>query len=706
MILSDLDILDRLESGDLDISPIEDLDMQLQPASVDLRLGEEFLEFQRTNIPYIHPDSEADAEGYVEETVVPNGEDFILHPGDFVLGTTRERVDIPDDLVAHVEGRSSLGRLAIVVHASLPYDEKVFLWTPEGGLGFYEIGEIVEQERVARAVSFDPQTMAVSTHRVTDHITNPTKQIYRVSLESGRTVRVTRDHNLFTLDAHGGVTRVASEDAEGTLVMIPENLPGSPTERRVLGEPVTGDETTALASDGGGSAAGRIQLPTDTESVPTTAETGVDGRSSSVAPGDVPLTTEFGVIAGAYLGAGTTDNGDVHVGPADPALLDRVAAWFREAGADVERVAPGADDSYVVVQAPVWAHRLRALDAGTDETGTLSIPDEVWDWPETALRGLLEGLTAAGVPTEPDHTASLSGPRPGPVSNSRDASARPAGPVARVSYLLDRVQQSRSAGDPPGLETCEGPAEGTQDNLKTEPEPDSASRFLPVPQALLGRNRQEAGLTVETVAEKSGIDESAVIALEDGNQSTVSHARLQRLRDCYAEAGASTGRLTQLLEGDVRFEQVTSVTATDRVEPTYDLEVQPGGQAIENFLGGSGGVFLSNTAGLCDPGYRGQITLELSNLGTAPVALSPGMRVSQLTFTELSSPADRPYGVDRGSKYQNQDGPQASRIGADPEFDDSTGDSPPAEDSSNGSGGNGSADDPGNGDGDMGADLG
>ncbi|ERH04617.1 MAG: hypothetical protein J07HR59_01753 [Halorubrum sp. J07HR59] len=82
------------------------------------------------------------------------------------------------------------------------------------------------------------------------------------------------------------------------------------------------------------------------------------------------------------------------------------------------------------------------------------------------------------------------------------------------------------------------------------------------------------------------------------------------------------------------------------------------------------------------------------------------MRVSQLTFTELSSPADRPYGADRGSKYQNQDGPQASRIGADPEFDDSTGDSPPAEDSSNGSGGDGSAGDPGNGDGDMGADLG
>ncbi|GAB3410467.1 dCTP deaminase [Haloparvum alkalitolerans] len=118
MILSDADILRRLEAGDLEIEPLDDVDQQVQPASVDLRLGEEFLEFQRTNIPCIHP-TEADEVGdYVTETHVPNGEDFILHPGDFVLGTTAERVAIPDDLVAHVEGRSSLGRLAVVVHAT------------------------------------------------------------------------------------------------------------------------------------------------------------------------------------------------------------------------------------------------------------------------------------------------------------------------------------------------------------------------------------------------------------------------------------------------------------------------------------------------------------------------------------------------------------------------------------------------------------
>jgi len=118
MILSDGDILRRLETGDLVVEPLDDIDLQVQPASIDLRLGREFLEFQHANIPCIHPNSENEVDEYVDETVVDEDGEYILHPGDFVLGTTHERVEIPDDLIAHVEGRSSLGRLAIVVHAT------------------------------------------------------------------------------------------------------------------------------------------------------------------------------------------------------------------------------------------------------------------------------------------------------------------------------------------------------------------------------------------------------------------------------------------------------------------------------------------------------------------------------------------------------------------------------------------------------------
>jgi len=118
MILSDADILERLRDGNLVVEPLEDVDMQVQPASIDLRLGSEFLEFKRTNIPCIHPNRDDEVNEYVTETYVEEGEEFILHPGDFVLGTTRERVEIPADLLATVEGRSSLGRLAVVIHAT------------------------------------------------------------------------------------------------------------------------------------------------------------------------------------------------------------------------------------------------------------------------------------------------------------------------------------------------------------------------------------------------------------------------------------------------------------------------------------------------------------------------------------------------------------------------------------------------------------
>jgi dCTP deaminase len=73
-------------------------------------------------------------------------------------------------------------------------------------------------------------------------------------------------------------------------------------------------------------------------------------------------------------------------------------------------------------------------------------------------------------------------------------------------------------------------------------------------------------------------------------------------------------------------------------------------------------IVVHATAGFIDPGFEGQITLELSNLGRTAVKLYPGMRVSQIVLHEMKSPAERPYGTQRGSKYQGQTGPVASRI--------------------------------------------
>ncbi len=125
MILSDQDILARLAKGDLVVDPLDDPDLQVQPASIDLRLGDEFLVFRNPHIPFIDPRAH-DVAGLTEKVKVEAGRTFILHPGEFVLGTTHERVRIPADLVAKVEGRSSLGRLAVVVHATAGFVDPGF----------------------------------------------------------------------------------------------------------------------------------------------------------------------------------------------------------------------------------------------------------------------------------------------------------------------------------------------------------------------------------------------------------------------------------------------------------------------------------------------------------------------------------------------------------------------------------------------------
>jgi dCTP deaminase len=124
MILSDRDIKARLAKGDLKIEPLSDPDLQIQPASVDLRLDRRFILFRSAQVTAIDPKAVPD--DLHEEYIAKEGEPFVLHPGDFVLGNTMERVTIPSDLVARVEGRSSLGRLAILVHATAGFIDPGF----------------------------------------------------------------------------------------------------------------------------------------------------------------------------------------------------------------------------------------------------------------------------------------------------------------------------------------------------------------------------------------------------------------------------------------------------------------------------------------------------------------------------------------------------------------------------------------------------
>ncbi len=116
-VLSDRDIRAAMQAGRVRVDPYDPA--CLQPSSVDLHLDREFRVFRNNRYPYIDP---RQAQPDLTEIVaVEDDEPFILHPGEFVLGQTLEWVELPDDLVARLEGKSSLGRLGLLIHSTAGY---------------------------------------------------------------------------------------------------------------------------------------------------------------------------------------------------------------------------------------------------------------------------------------------------------------------------------------------------------------------------------------------------------------------------------------------------------------------------------------------------------------------------------------------------------------------------------------------------------
>lgn len=124
-ILSDIDIKKYLDEGKIVINPLED-EKQIQPSSVDLRIGSEFKGFRIISKPYIDPRDDTDLESYMSSFSISDDEPFIIHPGEFTLATTHEVVKLPNDIVARVEGRSSMGRLGVTMHVTAGYIDPGF----------------------------------------------------------------------------------------------------------------------------------------------------------------------------------------------------------------------------------------------------------------------------------------------------------------------------------------------------------------------------------------------------------------------------------------------------------------------------------------------------------------------------------------------------------------------------------------------------
>ena len=118
MVLSDQDIKKALKDKRIIIKPEPDLKKQLGSCSIDLRLGNKFRVFDISQFPYIDPVKKDYSNEITKIIQVEKDGFFIMQPGDFVLAVTLESVKIPADLMGRLEGRSSLGRLGLVVHST------------------------------------------------------------------------------------------------------------------------------------------------------------------------------------------------------------------------------------------------------------------------------------------------------------------------------------------------------------------------------------------------------------------------------------------------------------------------------------------------------------------------------------------------------------------------------------------------------------
>lgn len=118
MVLSDRDIRRYIADGKIKLDPPIDFGVQLGPCSIDLTLGSSFAAFEYSRLPYIDTRRPVEGQSIMREIVVAEGEPFVLQPGELVLASTREVMELDDDVLARLEGRSSLARLGIIVHGT------------------------------------------------------------------------------------------------------------------------------------------------------------------------------------------------------------------------------------------------------------------------------------------------------------------------------------------------------------------------------------------------------------------------------------------------------------------------------------------------------------------------------------------------------------------------------------------------------------
>jgi deoxycytidine triphosphate deaminase/intein/homing endonuclease len=667
VILSDRTIREELEAGRIVIEPLGE--GCIQPSSVDLHVDRFFRVFRNHTMGFI--DVKQDLEELTEMVEIKEDDVFILHPGEFVLGSTLERVALPNDLVARLEGKSSLGRLGLLIHSSLPGSEPVVVRVG-GEVLSLPIEEVVRKQITGEVIGFDPDTFEVGYFPITGWFEGPPDRIFEVRLASGRSVRVTAGHNLFTLDRNGEIRKVrTAEVAAGARVAIPSRLPSAASSAPVLlpcdlapavehGWLVVEGPTVRAAFDEVDLAPllvdagyrhhdfyrrnGMLPLPVARLVPGLVGALGPDDRvrgkgAKNGVPAAISLDEGLAWLLGIYVAEGYRRPGQVVISNTDETVLDRAEAELARLGLPVYRRSGTA----VTCSSTILSALLGWLGTGGG-AHTKRLPAGFLGWSDDLLLALVEGLFDGD----------------GSREDARDSywSCSP-GLVDDVLLLAERLGRRAAA-----YRRTRGGSQLFQVAFPNREH--KLLRSVPLPDSLLIRIREELGLTQVAASVAAGFKNPTDLNNIERRRGRDALRRdtLQRLRSAYATAGSapSQGSLDRLVDGDLAWDTVLEVRDTGRVETIFDIEVRPNGRKIENFLAGSGGVLVSNTAGFVDAGFNGHLTLELSNVANLPITLYPGMKIGQISFLKMTTDADHPYGsAEMGSKYQGQRGPTPSR---------------------------------------------
>jgi deoxycytidine triphosphate deaminase/intein/homing endonuclease len=672
VILSDKSIREAIESGRLGIDPFDP--KLVQPSSIDVRLDNKFLVFRNTKRAYI--DVKQPADDLMEMIEVGVDDPMFLHPHEFVLASTIERVRMPDDLVARLEGRSSLGRLGVVIHSSLPYDEPVFFVDEAGVLEARPIGEIVENRLRGQVIGFDQDTFEVAFHQVTNWFRELPDKIYEVRFASGRKVHVTAGHNLFTLSASGDLVKTPTRALEpGTRVAIPKWIPDRVTdasEYRLVdllaaetldsivcqGPTVEfaltwfGDEVRNLLRDAHLSLSYYVRHRVLPLIILKRLHGGVPKfgaldwlryrGSGSWLPAVLRVDRELAWLLGLYVAEGYLRDKQVIIANTDQRILDRAEAAFGALGQTVYR-SRGA----ITCCSRLVSALFKGFSMGTGASSK-RLPKGALGWSWRLLDSLLEGMIDGDGSIRPERECLWT------------TSDQLVSDVLVLCARLGKRAVTQVRVPRPGWQPLHVVSIATNRHKVLSP--------VPNPSRLLVDIRAELGLTQLQASRMCGYAYPTSLnnVERDRNGGTVHVATLERIHDSYSRIVPSVfnpiGKLTRLVNSDIQWDEVAEVVDTGRFEVVYDLEVRSPTAHVENFLAGRGGVFTSNTAGFIDPSFEGHVTLEISNLANLPIALYPRMRIGQLSFSLMTTPAERPYGPGRGSKYSGQDVPTASRL--------------------------------------------